>query len=654
MYRLTNKEVSEFLEYAKTKSKIVFLEEGKEKNDLLKSAEKRGIIVKNSRDLAILKTIYCFTDKPNANGVLLPTKTFLKALPQIVGKPMNVNHERTFIVGYYIDYKFIAKEKKAIAYAIFFKSAFPKLYNKAKKFKKDDKLSSSFEIWCPKKNKVYIGNGIYELRRQEIAGGALIFEEKGIKPAFEDAKALEISKKTLTNCIEEQCLEYASKYEERDILVESSATKETKTDSIKDVVCDNCKETTKINMNNTPATFKCPSCQAIIDTNGAMINPPQIVDFNLSCLNCNSKNWNVLERGEKEYIIKCNSCSKKYEVELTETSKINSLASELTFLYSRRIHCPQCRKSINHYGSSNSSKINLKCKKCGLNFELPIRKEIDKFKVVKSIKEIEDEDKQEGGKEMAKQKEKANKKPLDIEYESNFVERSINTNSSYIPADIAFENTRGTGSDDNKIIDVTLKEKSKKQKSSEDKKKEEYKEAIKKVAEIMKKKEDEVLKALESIKKEKTTYYKSGLARKALKKQKKLEKASVEKEEVLKKAVRKAVKDRIKIEEALKDKVEFYKANSSKLANRKRELGDFAENYSDEELLNDSVYEIAKIKKENKELKEKLGMKKEDSEEDIEKASEKEDIIAKKNDNSDKYAEKRKAVDELAFPKTDK
>ena len=102
---ITNLEVTEFLTNSGRTTDIVFLEEGKEKNDLIASAKKRGILIENSRDLGVLKTIYCFTNKPNDNECILPAKEFQKVLPQIIGKPMDVGHDRKLIVGFYIDYK---------------------------------------------------------------------------------------------------------------------------------------------------------------------------------------------------------------------------------------------------------------------------------------------------------------------------------------------------------------------------------------------------------------------------------------------------------------------------------------------------------------------------------------------------------------------
>ena len=110
--KLTNTQVREFLQDFKDRSEIVILEEGKEKNELLESARKRGIIIsKDDRDLGVIKTIYCFTSKANSNRARLPKDEFVKIFPQIVGRPMDYAHDRQFILGFYIDYKYILKDE---------------------------------------------------------------------------------------------------------------------------------------------------------------------------------------------------------------------------------------------------------------------------------------------------------------------------------------------------------------------------------------------------------------------------------------------------------------------------------------------------------------------------------------------------------------
>ena len=98
MERLNNVIIEEFLNDYTEKSETILLEEGKEKSELEKIAKARGMDIK-SRDLGFFKTIYAFTNEPNANGAILPKKELIKVLPQIIGKPININHnDLMFIV----------------------------------------------------------------------------------------------------------------------------------------------------------------------------------------------------------------------------------------------------------------------------------------------------------------------------------------------------------------------------------------------------------------------------------------------------------------------------------------------------------------------------------------------------------------------------
>ena len=186
-------EVKAFLKDYQEKAEIEILETGsKEKTELLKIAKARGYNLDKNTDLAGFKCIYAFTDRPNHNGAILPEKALLKALPTIVGKPVNIGHERRFVVGHILDYAYQQQEKRVVVYGVFYKSCFDEEWEEAKKDFKAKKLNVSFEIWCPEDKKRKLPDGTFELLQQEIAGGALLFKSE---PAFEDAKVLELAKK---------------------------------------------------------------------------------------------------------------------------------------------------------------------------------------------------------------------------------------------------------------------------------------------------------------------------------------------------------------------------------------------------------------------------------------------------------------------------
>ena len=458
MSKSTNIQIGEFLNTSGRTTEIQFLEEGsKEKKDLINSAKKRGILVEGSRDLGIIKTIYAFTNKPNANGAMLPSKEFQKKYPQIVGKPMNIGHQRDLIVGFYIDYKYILKENKAIAYSIFFKSNYPKLWAKAKKFQKQGKLSSSFEIWNAEKDRTTYPNGSYSLNKMEIAGGALIFEEKGELPAFKDAKVLSIARKDLEKIVTNEYLVFASKYKEKDLITadyfkdevrknidklnkEKQAEKEVKVeapkeekkevksdeklepkeevkkeetikpdDTISKIKCSNCQEAIDLSIGLTET--KCPKCFAILDSAGTMKYPPQIKDFKVMCPSCQVNNWLILSNKEAQTKLRCLSCAKEYQIDFkvktsTGATDKEMLLQKINFLYTGFARCHQCGNSISVIGTSLQESNTIKCDKCGLEF-IYAKAKADKYRQIMKIAELtgdKKESSEKGGNEVDKEK----------------------------------------------------------------------------------------------------------------------------------------------------------------------------------------------------------------------------------------------------------
>jgi len=383
MAKLNEKQLKDFLIDIERYSETFLLEEGKEKNDLINSAKKRGIILlANSMDLGVIKTKYAFTNRVNNNGAILPENEFVKVFPQIVGRPMNFDHQRQMIIGFYIDYKYIAKTKTAIAYAIFFKSVFPKLWKKAINLQKKGKLSSSFEIWSPFKQRKYLPNGTYELHNMQMAGGALIFEENGNEPAFKDAKVLSLAK-DLSNTISEECLVYASKYNDNEII-----TAETEVPTVSKILCGNCKrEFIPVSLDNLK--LNCPHCKAIVDKSGSVIYPPQIKDYHIQCPICKG-DFTILESSKDTQKVQCNGCGEKFILEFYSSAKPDALQL-INFLYEVEVSCPQCGnvQCINTlYGKKE---YNIKCDKCGVVY--PFNLKLTKKRKIKRIISTKKEEK---------------------------------------------------------------------------------------------------------------------------------------------------------------------------------------------------------------------------------------------------------------------
>ena len=733
MNKMTNVEVEQFLNVSGISRDIEFLEEGsKEKNDLIESAKKRGILVEGSRDLGIIKTIYAFTDKPNANGAVLPNKEFQKKLPQIVGKPMNVGHIRDLIVGFYIDYKYILKEHKAITYAVFFKSIYPDIWKKAKLFISRKKLSSSFEIWSPEEKRKYFKDGTYELHQMEIAGGALIFEEHGEQPAFKDAKVLEIAKKDISNCVVEECLVCASKYKTEEILmadknyfmdnVKENIQKLNEEKKVKElpkkpepkvvekkeepkkevepkpepkivetgkIKCSNCSE--ELDYNGVDIRIKCSKCFAILNKEGVMQYPPQIKDFQVLCPSCKVGNWLILSKDNKEAKLKCESCAKEYKIDFVQTNiNTKELLDKFSFVYTGSANCPQCHKQIAISGVSNLENRTIECPKCKIKFafnitheahkkiskieeikidkieksaktvkggkEMDYKLELSKFHRYINVEKFEDFEKSlpkdyDESKEIATEKasrlttEQRNALPdsdfavvvrvknkrngkttkvrmfsiHDAFHVSNALKRLGQSapKTTLARLGVSIETVRTNILRKARQLKMTqLLERYKKVKKEEPKKVkvEAKKEPEKKVDKVDAQKHDLVLYALE----DKVTKYSNGIKKLASKVRsinKELKIAKTEKEE----------------------KIKFYKENAKKIYDRKVELGDFAKDLSDEDIVTDDKFENAQLKKQVAESK------------TIETASEN---VGDKNTKISKYAKYRKQIDTNAFPQT--
>ena len=455
--KITNLEVAEFLKDHLMNSETVILEEGKETNDILDVAKARGYILKDSKDLAGFKTIFTFANKANLNKARLPKELLLKALPGIIGKPVDIDHNRIYVVGHYIDYRYIVAKDMVVAYGVFYKSNFGEEWAKALQLFKQGKLATSYEIWCPKENRKYLADGTYALMKMEIAGGGLMFKDK---PAFPDAFVLEVAKKNIQEHSEEMVFASHKEYDETDIISASSDTavcdtKMCTSDKIigkpvatalpagalveladktlkntgvqpkvvnNDGVVDNvavpgAQVTASINCENCKATFtpsaqtfapkssidfyetaadndhKCPGCKCILSKAGAMKFPPQITDFNLSCPNCSSHNWKILSNEPEKACLGCMNCSKKYAVDFKK-AEVDPLRSKLMFAKEGVSSCPQCSTRIPYSTTSNVSTKGITCPKCDLHYEVNIAKSESKRMVQKANEYVDQEENQ--------------------------------------------------------------------------------------------------------------------------------------------------------------------------------------------------------------------------------------------------------------------
>lgn len=188
-------EVSKFLKDFRMRGSFEFITSAEENDEAKEIAKSRGIDIDNcDKDFAFFKNIYALVDTPNANKCIIPKDKIEPMLSSIILKPIDIDHIRNYTVGVYLDAKL---EKDIIyAYGIIFKANFENEWEEMKQLFEDGKLTSSFEIWCPKDKRTYNDDGTFTLDAPVIAGGAILFKTT---PAFKEAKVLELAKKSIEN-----------------------------------------------------------------------------------------------------------------------------------------------------------------------------------------------------------------------------------------------------------------------------------------------------------------------------------------------------------------------------------------------------------------------------------------------------------------------
>ena len=466
--KLTSLQVGEFLQDFEQHATFEIIEGAKEKNEIIKIAKAKGIDLKKNKDLLGFKCIYAFADRPNANLDYLPEKALLKALPSIIGKPVNISHDRRYVVGHILDYRYQQKEKQVMAFGVVYSSCFEDEAKMLKKDFADKKLTVSFEIFSPEKKRKIRQDGVTELYDMTMAGMALL--PRDVDPAFEGANVLAIARKKMES-EKDLDLVYASKYKKEDIFLADhfkdeveknlqklneeekakptevvppkevtepikpvEAPKEEITEPIKEKVeipkepevitnpkikCSNCEE--ELDLTITPeislGKVKCSKCFAILNgQTGEMIYPPQIKNFRMACPACRMNNWLILGNEENKTKIKClnESCNKTYEVAF-KVEKPNELLDKMKFIYINSATCLQCGKSIPISTTSHVKNIELTCPKCGLSFVYDITKGNKDRQITKITEIIEDESSEKGGDEKVKKPDEKEKETTKVD-----------------------------------------------------------------------------------------------------------------------------------------------------------------------------------------------------------------------------------------------
>ena len=332
-------------------SEYEFLEEAKDKSELMEIAQRRGLRLP-SPDLAVFRCVYALCDSPNLNGCILPCDEVSKALDSLIGKLIDVDHERNRAIGHWIDKKQV--DGKIIAYGALWKSAFTEEYKHAKLLMDQKKLRVSFEAWGDHEP---VTKNTYNLNRIHFAGGAILLKTK---PAFPEAKVLEFSS------------------------VVKNTLNTGKTETL--VKCQYCNHEFDWDgvLEFKGDAKKCPKCFAIIDSTGKVIQIPQIIDFSINCPSCKGS-IEITKRGEDTAEVKCVNCAREYEITFELADKANS-TSLLDVIDTRKASCPQCGNAVSFGLFFSEKEIDLHCKHCGLNFPYKAEYRVAK-KIVKKIVE---------------------------------------------------------------------------------------------------------------------------------------------------------------------------------------------------------------------------------------------------------------------------
>ena len=740
---ISSAQVQEFLADFENNATVELLEDAKEKNEIFEIALARGINLKESKDIAGFKCVYCFADIANKNKARLPKKALLKSLPTLVGKPVDVDHLRNAVIGVLIDSRYIVKDESVIAYGILFKSNFPDEWSTIEKKFKEGKVSVSYEIYCPQNKRTQNADGTYSLEEQIIAGMAILFKES---PAFPNAKVLELAKEIKTpeelvfasykcsdiiingetkckNCGKCKHVEVARYITEDELKnfklpdnmeliktdkgtlvqpkVETPKVEEKKPKvkcqgcnteldylSIPEkgmgyIECPTCKknidQTGKILISNTVAPIvpapiviqkikcancqkvfdapkcatseiKCSECFAIINDKGDILYPPQIIDFNISCPSCSSRNWRLLKKDEATGEIKCLSCAKKYAIEFSKV-EANALLNMIQFLHVGHISCKQCGYYVGYSGTSQVKDYNLKCKKCGLTFAHDITNE--QIKTLSKITEITEpinasvsmDDLNEmpaisskadelnkdisAIKEEAKGEVKMEQKPVE-----NIVEVSSTPDAKSEVAEVKVATAETVipvvAKEEEKIVEVAKVEEVVAP-VVEVAKVEEVVVPVVEVAPIVEAKievapiievkvetpveakiEDLIVKLEIPIEVSKDIEVVIPVVAKEETKEEKKTKKHKEWLRKLDKKMKEMKKEKASIVKTLEEKIEFYKANAEEINKRRKELGETGKNLSDEELIDNAKFSDAKLIQANLETSSIAGTKKTD------------------------------------------
>ncbi len=170
------------------------LEIGKDDDELLTIGKNYGVDLP-SPDIAIFKGKYAITDQQNLNKCTLPRAEVEKALDTLKFKAIDVDHLRKKTIGTWLGAEL--EGNTIISYGAFWKSNYKEEYADFKDKMADGGIAISMEAWGTRE---YTSGNEYRLNNIHFAGGALLDDTS---PACPGAEVIELSK------AKERVLEFA-------------------------------------------------------------------------------------------------------------------------------------------------------------------------------------------------------------------------------------------------------------------------------------------------------------------------------------------------------------------------------------------------------------------------------------------------------------
>ena len=556
MNKIHDKILMDFLNNHAEKGETKILTKGKEFDELVLIAEERGYKdIKESATLKLFKNIYGIIDKTNGNGACL-NEEVLKKLPSLIGKPINMNHNKKYVVGHFIDYRYNAENKQIIVYGVFYQRNFPEEYTNLKNKFKNGKLGTSFEALYKSSKIVYTCGDCGHVQTNKTTPivkcdncGTLLYsagkygskKHKRDLPVEEFSGGCIVTKDGLQAEPEALVTEFAMLVGETandEIVMGVNVNKEEEKTQDEKVI--------KEELKSNPIIEEKSGEQESVDNDEDDEKPEieeeleQAKQLEVRCV-CMSNGWKILRENESSSEIQCIYCNNKYRIEYEKESLIGELGSKriLTGNYT----CPavDCNSLINYTIFSNMKELKLKCKKCGIKFALHLN---DKTSVNRAIKSME---------QIGEEKATLLKECEDMTRKENLEE----------------------------LKKVILSEALNEEQATE----------VKKEEVVVEKAEEVVVK--ETVKEEEVKA-----------------ETVVDEKQVLKDKIAKLESELSELQNLTEREVEEFKKqaqkiveNAKKIAERRQELGQFAENLSDEDILNETKYDNAKLKQQVEILK---------------------------------------------------